>query len=139
MSIEENKAVVRRWGEGLNRHDLNIVDEVISDDYTAHVAGGLEFKGPQGAKQMLAPFISAFPDLHYTVNDMVAEGDKVAVRVTLNATHKGDYMGIPATGKSITTTAAFFYRVAGSKIVEALQYSDQLAMFQQLGVSPPGQ
>jgi steroid delta-isomerase-like uncharacterized protein len=113
------------------------VDEVISDDYTAHVSGGLEFKGPQGARQMLAPFISAFPDLHYTIDDMVAEGDKVAVRVTLNATHKGEGLGFPPTGKSITTTAAFFYRVAGGKIVEALQYSDQLAMFQQLGVSPP--
>src|SRR4030042_1987465 len=103
MSIAQNKAIVRRWVEGLNRHDLNVADEVISDDYTAHIAGGLEFKGPQGAKQMLAPLISAFPDFHYTVDDLVAEGDKVVVRITLQATHKGEGLGFPPTGKSITT------------------------------------
>jgi steroid delta-isomerase-like uncharacterized protein len=136
---EENKAVVHCWVEGLNDHDLDIADEVISDDYVAHISGGLEFKGTQGAKQMLAPLIGAFPDYQYTLDDMVAEGDKVAVRVTLKATHKGDFMGIPPTGKNITTTAAFFYRLADGKITEALQYTDSAAMYQQMGVSPPGQ
>lgn len=139
MSREEkNKAIVRRWVEGLNKHDLTIADEVISDDYIAHIAGGLEFKGPPGAKQMFDPLVSAFPDFNYTIDDMVAEGDKVAYRVTLKATHKGDFMGIPPTGKSITTTAAFFYRLTGGKIVEALQYTDSIAVYQQLGVSSPG-
>ena len=139
MSIEENKALIRRWVEKLNNKDLTVVDELISDDYVLHVPGGSEIKGPQGLKQMFAVNMVAFPDSYYTIDDMVAEGDKVAVRLTLKTTHKGEYMGIPATGKSMTLTIAFFYRLIGGKIVEALQYSDSLSMFQQLGVTPPNQ
>lgn len=139
MSIEENKAIIRRWVEGYNNHDPSIVDELISDDYVLHAPGGQDIKGPESFKQMFIANLPIFPDIHYTIDDMVAEGDKVAVRYTMTATHQGEYMGITATGKRITLTQAFFYRLAGGKIVEALPYSDQLVLFQQLGVSPPGQ
>jgi steroid delta-isomerase-like uncharacterized protein len=80
----------------------------------------------------------ALPDIHYTIEDMVAEGDKVAVRYVMTATHKGEFMGIPATGKKIKLTQAFFYRFKDGKEVEALAYMDNLSLFQQLGVKPPG-
>lgn len=139
MSAEENKAIIRRWVDGLNRKDFTIVDELISEDYVYHVPGGPEIKGPQGLKQMFTGTVAAFPDSKYTIDDIVAEGNIVALHMTLKATNKGDYLGIPATGKSITLQLAFFYRLSGGKIVEARQFMDSLTMFQQLGVSPPGQ
>ena len=137
MSTEENKAVIRRWMEGVNKHDPSIVDELLADDYIFHGPGGQDIKGSESFKQGLIAYLSVFPDVHFTIDDMVAEGDKVAVRITYTATHKGEYLGIATTGKRITMTEAIFYRLAGGRIVEAFPYSDSLAMFQQLGVSPP--
>jgi len=139
MSIEENKAVIRRWMEGINKHDPAIVDELLADDYVFHGAGGQDVKGSESFKQGLIAYLPIFPDVHFTIDDMVAEGDKVAVRITYTATHKGEYLGIAPTGKRITMTEAIFYRLAGGRIVEAFPYSDSLALFQQLGVSPPSQ
>jgi len=119
--------------------DPAIVDELIADDYVYHGPAGQDIKGPEGFKQMFTANIPIFPDIHFTIDDMVAEGDKVAVRYTSTATHKGEFMGIAPTGKRITMKSAFFYRLAGGKIVEAVSYSDSLAMFQQLGVAPPSQ
>jgi steroid delta-isomerase-like uncharacterized protein len=137
MSVEENKAIIRRWVEGLNKHDTSIVDQLISDDYVFHGPGGQEVKGPESFKQLAVASLAGLPDAHYAIDDMVAEGDKVSVRYTMTATHKGEYRGIPPTGKRITVTSAFFYRLAGGKIVEALPYSDSLTLYQQLGVTPP--
>lgn len=139
MSVEENKAIIRRWMDVTNRHDPSIVDELLADDYVMHGPGGQDIKGPEGFKQALIAYLSIFPDIHFTIDDMVAEGDKVAVRITYTATQKGEYLGIAPTGKRITMTEAIFYRLAGGRIVEAFPYSDSLALFQQLGVSPPGQ
>ena len=138
MSVEENKAVLHRHVEELfNKGDLAVADEVISADYVYHSPLGIEFKGPEGVKQMVAMGHDAFPDLHFTIDDMVAEGDKVAVRYTYTGTHKGEYMGIAPTGKKINMTTAIFYRFVGGKEVEAISYGDTLALYQQLGVSPP--
>ncbi len=138
MSVEENKAVVRRHVEELfNKGDLSVADEIISADYVYHSPLGMEFKGPEGVKQMVAMARDAFPDIHFTIDDMVAEGDVVAVRYTYTGTHKGEYMGIAPTGKKINLTTAIFYRFVDGKEVEALSYGDTLALFQQLGVSPP--
>jgi steroid delta-isomerase-like uncharacterized protein len=139
ISVEENKTIIRRWVEGINKHDLSIVDKVVSGDYVYHGPGGQDVKGPESFKQLATASLTGLPDLHYAIEDMVAEGDKVAVRYTMTATHKGEYRGIPPTGKRIKTTSAIFYRIADGKIVEALPYSDSLAMYQQMGVSPPGQ
>ena len=134
MSIEENKAIIRRWIEGIN--EQTIKDELLSEDYVYH-AGDQEVKGAQTFKQIAsATFFPVFPDVNYTIDDMVAEGDKVAIRCTMTATHMGEFMGVAPTGKRITLTEAIFYRLAGGKIMEALQYVDQLSMMQQLGVMP---
>ena len=83
--------------------------------------------------------LEAFPDTQYIINQLVAEGDIVAVRVTRTGTHKAEYHGIPPTGKRIILVLAFFYRLSGGNIVEALPYSDLLVLYQQLGVIFPGQ
>ena len=135
MSIEEeNKEIIRRWIEGLNEQTIN--DELLSKDYVYHV-GGQEVKGAQTFKQSAdATFFPVFPDVNYATDDMVAEGDKVAIRYIMTATHKGEFMGIAPTGKRITLTGAIFYHLADGKIMEALQYFDQLSMMQQLGAIP---
>jgi len=141
MSIEEeNKAIVQRFAEEvLQKHNLSVIDEIISEEYVLHGPGGQEIKGPEGFKQLAAISLSGFSDGRFTIDDMVAEGDTVAVRYTRTGTHDGEYHGIVPTGKQIKVPVAFFYRLAGGKIIEAVGYSDSLILLQQLGVSPPSQ
>ena len=137
MSTEENKAVLRRnCEEAFNKGDLAVADENIAPNYVYHGSGGQEFKGPEGFKQFITMLRTAFPDLHLTVEDMVAEGDKVAHRLTIRGTHKGEFMGIAATGKQATTTAITISRFAGGKEVEAWSSLDLLGIMQQLGAAP---
>jgi len=138
MSAEENKAASRRIMEEVwNKGNLEVVDELIAYNYVARGFPGGEFNGPDGFRQFVIMERTAFPDFHITIDDMVAEGDRVAVRFTLTGTHDGDLMGIAPTGKKVTMTGAAFSRFAGGKEVETLGFSDSLALFQQLGVAPP--
>ena len=138
MGVEENKVTLRykHVEELFNKGNLSIADEIISPNYVYHSPAG-EYKGPEGVKQMVQAWRDAFPDGRFVIDDMVGEGDKVAVRYTMTGTHKGDYMGIPPTGKHVNITAAFFYSFENGKEVEALPFSDSLSLFQQLGISPP--
>ena len=138
MSTEENKAVLRRnCEEVFNKGDLAVADETIANNYVYHGSGGQEFKGPEGFKQMVTMFRTAFPDFHMKIDDMVAVGDKMAHRLTGRGTHKGDFMGIAPTGKQVTVSAITISRFAGGKEVEAWSSMDMLTLYQQLGVSPP--
>jgi len=136
MSAEENKAIIRRWFDMINKHDLSLIDEVISDDYRLGEFG-MELKGHEALKQAFTTGFVGFPDLNYRIDDIIAQGNKVAVRYTRTGTHSGEYHGFAPKNKWTEVTGAFFYRLAGGKIVEALGYSDRLALFQQLGVAPP--
>ncbi|MFC1947425.1 ester cyclase [Chloroflexota bacterium] len=138
MSVEENKSILRNQHveELFNKGNLSIADEIVSPDYVYHGPIG-EFKGPEGLKQIVQMWRNAFPDGRFKVDDMVAEGDKVAVRYTWTGTHQGELMGIAATGKQVTMTAAYFYCFENGKEVEAMPYSDMSALYQQLGVTPP--
>jgi len=139
MSIEEeNKEVIRRWFDMINEHDLSMIDYAISDDYSVSEFG-MELKGPEALKQAFTTGFAGFPDLNYRIDDLIAQGDKVAVRYTRTGTHSGEYHGFAPNNKWTEVTGAFFYRLAGGKIVEALGYSDRLALLQQMGVSPPAQ
>ena len=138
MSTKENKAMLRRnCEEAFNKGNLAVADENIATNYVYHGSGGQEFKGPEGFKQLVTMFRTAFPDLRITVEDMVAEGDKVAHRATMRGTHKGDLMGIAPTGKQVTIAAIVISRFVGGKEVEAWSNLDQLGMMQQMGVAPP--
>jgi steroid delta-isomerase-like uncharacterized protein len=133
---EENKAIVRRWVEAFNEGNVDAVDELVTDSYVRHDPNSPEVRGPEEEKQLIAMYRSAFPDLHFTVEDMVAEGDKVLIRVGIRATHKGELLGVPPTEKRLTFTAMEFYRLSEGKIDEQWVNVDTLGMMQQIGAVP---
>ena len=138
MSLEENKAIERRFFEEVvNKGELAIIDELCAANFVDHSAPpGIE-PDREGYKQFFAMAHSAFPDFHSTLEDMFAEGDKVVQRFTARGTHKGEFMGIPPTGKQVTITGIAIDRIAGGKIVENWVNMDMLGMMVQLGVVPP--
>jgi predicted ester cyclase len=135
MSTGENKALVRRMYELLNRKELNKYFVLLAPGYIEHFAG--RDMSLKQAKELDTTFSAAFPDDTSTIEDMVAEGDKVAVRVTHRMTHKGEYMGLPATGKKIEGTVFAIFRIIGGKFTECWATTDNLNFMQQLGAIPP--
>ena len=133
---EQNKKLVRRiTDEILNQGNLAVVDERFAGDYVGHTF--TEIQGPEGVKkQFVSPLRSAFPDLHYIVEDQLAEGDKVATRWTCQGTHEGTFQGVPPTGKEVTFVGMTIFRVANGKIVEGWTNADMLGLMQQLGAVP---
>jgi steroid delta-isomerase-like uncharacterized protein len=136
MSTEDNKAVARRAFDVINTGNLDVVDELIAPEYLYSAPGTPEVRGPEGWKQLISMYRAAFPDLHMTVDDVLAEGDKVAVRWSATGTHRGELMGIPPTGKRVTVTGMIMSRCAGGKFVEEHEIFDSLGMLQQLGAVP---
>ena len=136
MSTEENKALMRRFWEGVfNQKNLEVIDEVCTADMAYHGPTG-PIQGREAFKQFIAMYLNAFPDFHITIEDMVAEGDRVAVRQTTTATHQGELMGIPPTGKRISISGIHITRVVEGKGVEDWGSDDMLGLLQQLGVIP---
>ncbi len=133
---EENKAVVHRWVEAFNEGNLDAVDELVTDSYIRHDPNAPEVRGPEEEKRLIVMYRSAFPDLHFTVEDMVAEGDKVATRIGISATHRGELLGIPPTEKQLAFTAMELYRIANGKIDEQWVNVYTLGMMQQIGAIP---
>jgi steroid delta-isomerase-like uncharacterized protein len=136
MSTEDNKAVARRAFDVINTGNLEVVDELIAPEYVYTAPGTPEVRGPEGWKQLISTYRAAFPDLHMTVDDVMTEGDKVAVRWSATGTHRGELMGIPPTGKRVTVTGMIMSRCAGGKIVEEHEIFDSLGMLQQIGAVP---
>ena len=141
MSTEENKALVRRYlEEAWNKGNVGILDELMASDYSRYMSGPAKPLNREGQKQRITAFRKALPDLHLTIDDLVAEGDKVVFRITLRGTHQGAFMGVSPTGKPVTVTAIDIARFAGGKIVEHWGQMDSLGLMQQLGAVPaPGQ
>ena len=138
MSTEENKANARRAAEEvMSKGNLSLADELVDANYVGHQPGSPDFNGLEGFRQYMTMFRTAFPDIHLTVEDIFAEGDKVVMRYTARGTHKGDLMGIAPTGKQVTMTGTVISHHVGGKQVEAWVCIDQLGMFQQIGVIPP--
>lgn len=139
MSVEENKAVMLRiQQECFERGNTDVADELIAPDAAYHnpPPGGLP-PGPEGTKQWAAALRSAFPDYHRTVEDVIAEGDKVVVRATVGGTHRGEIMGIPPTERRVEVSGVDIGRVVDGKLVELWSNYDLLGLMQQLGVIPP--
>ena len=142
MSTEQNKELVRRMiEETFNGGDAGLMDEFLAPDFAEReelppgIPGGRE-----GVKQLTTMLRSAFPDYHATIDDIVAEGDKVVIRQTWTGTHTGgEFMGVPPTGRSISVGVIDILRIAGDKVVEHWGQMDSMAMMQQLGALPaPG-
>ena len=138
MSPEENKGIVRRFQEGMmeafRTGDLGLLLDTVHPDCA--------FDSPampatvDGMKQALPAFRTAFPDMRMTVGEMLADGDKVAYRITVTGTHTGEFMGIPATGKRVTFTETHIDQIHNGLIVRHDGDWDQMGMLQQLGVIP---
>ena len=133
MSLEENKALACRYIEEIrNRGNLAAVDEIIATDLIHHSLEG--DKDPDAFRRYVVALRSAFPDMHFKVEDLVAEGDKVVVRCTVTGTHKGEFIGIPATDKSFRIPGTSIIRIAGGKVVEIWPFWDRLNLLKQVGV-----
>lgn len=137
MSAEANKTIVRRLIESFNEKDMSVIDELVADTYIDHAPFPEQLPGREGMKQAHHIFYSAFPDIHETAEDIIAEGDKVMVRWTIRATHKGKFVGLPPTGKSVTVAGIDIYRIVDGKIVENWHNTDSTGLLYQLGVLPP--
>ena len=135
MLIEENKAVVRRYAEQVwNAGDLTAVEEFIAPAYIRHDPGlPMEVRGPDGVRAVISAYRTAFPDLHLILDDTLADGDKVVLRLTVRGTHQGDLMGIPPSGHAVAITAIEIFRLDGGKIVEQWVAVDNLGLLRQIG------
>jgi steroid delta-isomerase-like uncharacterized protein len=134
MSTEENKALIRRYWQANNEHNVDIIDELMTADYVQHdTTGDMNLQDVKAHNTMV---IAAFPDVTATIDDTIAEGDRVVVRMTMSGTHKGEYQGIPPTGKTAVATEMSVYRISEGKIAEGWDLTDRLGMMQQLGVIP---
>jgi steroid delta-isomerase-like uncharacterized protein len=138
VSAEENKAVSRRVAEEVfNGGNVDLADELYAPDSVLHDPSLPEdLHGPEGIKRYAAMTLGAFPDIRVTVEDQVAEGDKVVSRWTATGTHTGDLMGIPPTGRRVEISGVTINRFSGGKIAEDWYQSDDLGMMRQLGVVP---
>ncbi len=137
MSTEENKAAERRFYEEVwNKHHPATVDELVAPDVDEHNPLPGQGPGLEGFKQTVEMALSAFPDVQITLEDLIAEGDKVVARWTGRGTHRGEFMGTPATNKQVTLAGIDIYRYAGGKRVETWRQLDYLGLMQQLGRVP---
>jgi len=132
--VEENKRVLRRFIEAYNDRELNVFEELVALDFVDRTHNQ---RGREKFKELFTMAFKGFPDWHETIEDMVAEGDKVWVRVKATGTHTGEWIlfgvPLPATGNKITMSMVFMFRIANGKLVEEDEVDDQLDFFKQLG------
>lgn len=137
MSTEKNKALMRRYFEEVfNQKNLAALDEFITPNHVDHTLPPSLPPTPEGSKRALGMYLTAFPDLHVNVEDMIAEEDKAVIRFTSRGTQTRAFAGIPPTGKQVTVSSILIARIADGKIVEQWGLDDQMGMLQQLGVIP---
>jgi predicted ester cyclase len=137
MTIDEIRALDRRYVEEvLDQGRLEVIDEICTEDYVGHVPGFPPL-GRDGDKQIVGMMRSAFPDLRFTIEEQVVEGDRALHRLVGRGTHRGDFMGVPPTGRAVMATGMNINRFADGKLVESWGVIDVLGIMQQLGVVPP--
>src|ERR1700722_16556547 len=132
----DNKILIRRFVDALNSGSPSALEEFISADYVYHNPALPDVKDFATLKQFNAMSSAAFPDLHFNIEDLIAEGDKIVYRYSATGTHKGALSGIPATGNTVTITGMVISRIANSKVQEDWEQTDMLGLMQQLGGIP---
>lgn len=132
----DNKALIRRYFEASDAGNLTALDNLFAPTFVRHDPNAAAINSLEDLKRHLRLVYTATPDLRHTIEDMVAEGDRVAIRLTARGTHTGEFMGIPPTGKTVTVTGTGICRIADGKIQEDWFNSDALGLLQQLGVIP---
>lgn len=136
MSAEQNKAtVLRGFEEIINQRRFDLIDEVIDSSYVNHDMP-TPAPGAEGFRQVIGTFLDAFPDMKVTIEDAVAEGNLVATRGRMTGTHKGEFMGVPASGRPVDIVYIDEWRVENGKAVENWVRLDVLGLMQQIGAAP---
>ena len=137
MSIETNKHIMQRFTEFINTASEKLAVELISPNAVFHVPGRPEpLRGPAGYLEIIGLMRGGFPDIQWTLEEMIAESDKVAARFTMRGTHQGAFFGVPPTGKKIAVSAMNFYRLSDGQFVEERGQPDLLGLLQQIGAVP---
>jgi steroid delta-isomerase-like uncharacterized protein len=135
-----NKATVRRFRDAINSGDAELlsetIDELVDPDALIRTPLPIETTGAEAVKEVFARLLHAYPDLHITIEDLVEEGDKVVMRNTVTGTHRGEHMGVPPTGRSVTYNEIFIFRFAGGRVAETWGVVDVLSQMRQLGALP---
>jgi steroid delta-isomerase-like uncharacterized protein len=137
---ERNKATARRFCDAMNTNDAEVIsraiDEFVEPDALIRTPLPHRVTGAQVLKEGFATLHRAYPDLHITIEDVIAEGDKVVCRNVVTGTHQGDYLGIPPTGKAVTYDEIFIFRCVNGRVAETWGVADVFAQMRQLGVIP---
>ena len=131
MTLDENKAIILRLYENANNRNMDMIIESVAPDFVDYTN---KIEGQEGLKEFGNMLIKGFPDIHWTIEDIIAEGDKVWVRHRMTGTHKGEYRGIQPTGKDITIRAVDIWRIVNGKIAEAWAVDDLLDFHKKLGI-----
>ena len=135
--MEKTTAFFKQFVQFINTADENLAQQLISPVAKFYVPGQPEpLQGPKGYLMIIAMMRSGFPDIQWTIEDMITENDKVAVRFTMRGTHQGTFFGVPATGKTIVVQAMNFYRLADDQIIEEFGQPDMLGLLTQIGAVP---
>jgi steroid delta-isomerase-like uncharacterized protein len=138
MSTGSNKAVVYRFfNDCVNAHNLDAGEKLVTEGFVSIYAGMPETNTREAFKALGSAYFKAFPDMHLTIHDMIAEGDWVAMHYTWTGTNRGEFMGMPPTNRQVTSSGMGFYRVENSLLAEQRVCEDMLGLLQQLGVVPP--
>jgi predicted ester cyclase len=139
-TAEANKATFKRFHEAANTGDseflFRTIDELVAPDAVVRTPLPIDATGPNALKQVWAMLLRIYPDIHLTVEDLIAEGDKVVGRTTVTGTHQGEFMGVAPTGKSVTYNEIFIFRLVDGRIVETWGVVDVYAQMKQIGVIP---
>jgi steroid delta-isomerase-like uncharacterized protein len=134
MSIEQNKDIVRHYQDIYNKNELQRLHEVVAEDLlTPKIMPGVP-QGLEGAKAAHQIMLAGFPDYQTTIDELIAEGDKVVARITMTGTHTGSFMGVPPTGRFISFTGIYIARIVNGKIVEHWGEEDGVSLLQQMGI-----
>lgn len=136
MSKQQNVAAQERLAEGINSGDMDVMDAVFASNVVDHDPAPDQGPGPEGYKQFFTTLRSAFPDLQITPDRLIADEENVVVAYTLSGTHRGNFQGVPATGKHVSVRGMQIARFEAGKIVERWGATDELGILRQLGVDP---
>ena len=134
MTVEFNDQFMHRFTEFINAADDGLAQDLVAEDAAFHVPGqAAPMRGPAGYLAIIAMMRSGFPDIQWTLEETIAEGDKIAARFTMRGTHQGTFLGVQATGNRIAVQAMNFYRMSGGKIAEERGQPDLFGLMQQIG------
>jgi len=138
MPTESNKLLMGKFADFINTASEDLATRLISPNAIFHVPGQSEpLRGPSGYLTTIGMMRAGFPDIQWTLEELIAEGDKVAARFTMRGTHEGTFFGVPPSGKKIEVKAMNFYRITDGQIVEETGQPDLLGLLQQIGAVPP--